>query len=782
VVSYHAVLDSIVVINKGSQLATKNLAYDAETGEVLVTRTNNEFNQPVYATSYPAWWAYSGMGLAYKNIDAVYTGVNFNDGRITNSGFDLSGLESGDELLIISGAGGGCSALLAPTGSLIWVYDINKNSTSLAATRNLIFLDAGGKPFNMTNVTCRVIRSGRRNMLDAKVATVTSMVNPLATGQLRFDTASRVVNVAATEYREKWQVDTDVIKRLKLVTTNCTPTEVPDSLGYLEKSINPYRKGLIGNFKPWNSKVFYERRREYDTTANTNIALNGFLANFKLYWDFNGSGSLVPDSNSTQWVYNNRLNRINARGLELETEDALGIATAAQYGYKKTQPIAIANNARSTEMVTENFEDYTYDEAINGNCTSCGGRSFDYTGAYLASADGAGFRPHTGRYAFGVNAGATASRKYPVQTTANSYSLGYRPDTLRSYVLSNPGGNILANNQATPNAWYLEPVFFQNNVGVRVAIGPNEPFVSNYAGQMVVSQYFQITQSGNCVMTLERAHSGISINASWIVSVEKMDTSTGSNQGTTIYRLSLDASNSTYDTTIFLCQGFYRVVGFTTIYGATPVRNGFSTFLYSLTSSTNNFSSTGYKNIAFQDICYYTAPIAGADAMLNPPFSIPAGKQMLFSGWVRENCGNAAGGIPCKDYTYTHNEVQLKFQGNSSNDVLLKPAGPIIDGWQRYEGVFTAPANATAMTMNFVNSGATPVYFDDIRLQPFNANVKSYVYDPINLRLVAEMDANNYATFYEYDEEGTLVRTKVETRQGIKTITETRSALQKIIQ
>jgi YD repeat-containing protein len=53
--------------------------------------------------------------------------------------------------------------------------------------------------------------------------------------------------------------------------------------------------------------------------------------------------------------------------------------------------------------------------------------------------------------------------------------------------------------------------------------------------------------------------------------------------------------------------------------------------------------------------------------------------------------------------------------------------------------------------------------------------MKSYVYDPVNLRLTAELDANNYATFYEYDDEGTLIRTKAETKQGVKTITETRS-------
>ena len=86
VINYYCVLDSVVVIVKGSQVSTKNLAYDAQTGEVLVTRTNNEFNKAVYNTYYPAYWAYGGMGLACENIDATYTGINFSDGRITNAG------------------------------------------------------------------------------------------------------------------------------------------------------------------------------------------------------------------------------------------------------------------------------------------------------------------------------------------------------------------------------------------------------------------------------------------------------------------------------------------------------------------------------------------------------------------------------------------------------------------------------------------------------------------------------------------------------------------------
>lgn len=55
--------------------------------------------------------------------------------------------------------------------------------------------------------------------------------------------------------------------------------------------------------------------------------------------------------------------------------------------------------------------------------------------------------------------------------------------------------------------------------------------------------------------------------------------------------------------------------------------------------------------------------------------------------------------------------------------------------------------------------------------------MKSFVYDPVNLRLMAELDENNYATFYEYDDDGTLIRVKKETERGVKTIKETRSSL-----
>jgi len=162
--------------------------------------------------------------------------------------------------------------------------------------------------------------------------------------------------------------------------------------------------------------------------------------------------------------------------------------------------------------------------------------------------------------------------------------------------------------------------------------------------------------------------------------------------------------------------------------------------------------------------------------MLNPVFSLSPGKKMLFSAWVKEDCGT-----PCFKTSYDSSLIRLQFPGSDSTDVLLYPSGNIIEGWQKIEGVFTVPEDATSANLILSNNSSKEIYFDDIRMQPFNANMKSYVYDPHTLKLSAELDENNYATFYEYDEEGQLVRVKKETSQGIKTINETRSAQQKAI-
>lgn len=150
-------------------------------------------------------------------------------------------------------------------------------------------------------------------------------------------------------------------------------------------------------------------------------------------------------------------------------------------------------------------------------------------------------------------------------------------------------------------------------------------------------------------------------------------------------------------------------------------------------------------------------------------FCPQAGKYVL-SGWVKENVSSST-------TSYIHSVIEVFVNGSEVE--TFTPKGAIIDGWQKIEGVFDIPSNGIHLDINLKNNytdGSTNVYFDDIRVHPFDGNMKSFVYDPVSQRLMAELDENNYATFYEYDQEGGLVRVKKETERGIQTIQETRSA------
>lgn len=146
-----------------------------------------------------------------------------------------------------------------------------------------------------------------------------------------------------------------------------------------------------------------------------------------------------------------------------------------------------------------------------------------------------------------------------------------------------------------------------------------------------------------------------------------------------------------------------------------------------------------------------------------------AGERYWLSAWVKEDQASQV-------LKYNGAHINLDFTGSGVN-VDFYPEGEIIDGWQRIVGSFTVPGNTTELDIKLVNGNASiDAFFDDIRIHPFNASMKSYVYDPETFWLTAELDDNNYATFYEYDKEGQLIRIKKETARGIMTIQESRSS------
>lgn len=153
------------------------------------------------------------------------------------------------------------------------------------------------------------------------------------------------------------------------------------------------------------------------------------------------------------------------------------------------------------------------------------------------------------------------------------------------------------------------------------------------------------------------------------------------------------------------------------------------------------------------------------------------GKKYVISAWVKEDES------PAKTFENAYLTLVFGFvndwQHEGEQRIVLGPfyaKGNIIDGWQRVEETFIVPKDVETISVRLNNQGDNDnVFFDDIRIYPFDGNMKSYVYDPQTKRLVAEMDQNNYATLYEYNDEGDMIRIKKETEKGIMTISESRS-------
>lgn len=171
--------------------------------------------------------------------------------------------------------------------------------------------------------------------------------------------------------------------------------------------------------------------------------------------------------------------------------------------------------------------------------------------------------------------------------------------------------------------------------------------------------------------------------------------------------------------------------------------------------------------------CVFVGPPPCVECL--PDFSPVPGKYLV-SGWVKLDNYNGL----TQSYAAPNGpriKVDYLNGGSVVSSQTLQPVGAIIDGWQKIDGLIDVPSNATDIKVNLQASSSVQSFFDDIRFHPFDASMLSYVYDTRTLRLVAELDERNYATFYEYDEEGKLTRIKKETEKGIMTIQENRESI-----
>lgn len=218
----------------------------------------------------------------------------------------------------------------------------------------------------------------------------------------------------------------------------------------------------------------------------------------------------------------------------------------------------------------------------------------------------------------------------------------------------------------------------------------------------------------------------------------------------------VDSIESVYNTYYNSGTGVLDIEGFTgALLGSATVEQ--MEFVSAVLSGMIDFSSP--DEMDFKPFCYPPCRCESQPDLIGE-------QEYLLSFWVRADA-----------YSPSYEDVGIRISTNLGLVLAFNPVfteNPTVDEWQLVSKVFVLPASFNQVNIEFINDyEAQSIFIDDIKVQPFHANGKCYVYDPFSLRLVAEFDENHFATFYNYDLEGKLTRIKKETAEGVFTVQET---------
>ncbi|MBL7807379.1 MAG: hypothetical protein JNN28_06185 [Saprospiraceae bacterium] len=708
----YGLLQSMTAFDLGSKVSTENLAWDSETGEVIVTKTYNEHDDPLYSVNFPAHWAYRGMQAAYKNLGAVFNGAIVNGFYYHSNATAL--FMPGDEVAITNGN-------YAKKG---WVKDVN-NANS---TGQIYIVDETGQPINTGTTACNieVIRSGYRNQQLSSVGSVTCRQLPFdATGKLDFQN-KQVLNASAVEYDERWQTWCGTKQLIN--SCDCTPNPVAAQFFTLLKS------QLVSLYF-----VLYPK------TAPLNI-----------------SGLPIPDLKTEidarcGAAYAGTNNFVFAS--ELVGNDLVCYFGKTLNG----QPtcwfscITIPNFApfTGTSKVILGFLDF------QPNKTDCNGNSFcfkvdtEFDDAVLCGASCIGlFHCYNNQQMArcGWQAPGDVVNPYRLNILGN-----FRPKRTWTFLtdrVQQPVSATALTNTRTDGYYTSFSTFWEPKPAV---------WVPRKTGWTWAAEVTRFNPTGNEVENRDA-----------------LDRYSAELNGYANTQVTAVANNARYRQIAF--EGF-EDYNFNTYACSRHFE-----FPITINDTTSQTSHTGKYSVQVQPTKVLSAkysirlpvcPPKGIITEKGPvPFKLyecdcigkfsPDPGKYLFSAWLKED-------QPIGTINYNTAEIEVKTGGQSFK---FKPSGQVIEGWQRVFGEFTVPSGATDIEI-LLAGNTIKTWFDDIRIQPFDASMKSFVYDERSLRFTYELDENNFFTHYEYDAEGRLELVKKETEKGWMTVQESKVSQKK---
>ena len=414
VVHRSAILTEQIAHDVGAVVSTKNMVWDAHNGQVLLTKTENEYNDSYYSFNYPAHWFYRGMDIASQNLGITGTitrTYNTQSMKLDQSDALSDYFYLGDELKLTVGE----------ESFRAWVAGID------STPENLWLMKEDGSFFNddcdETVFDFTIVRSGFRNQQTASMASVTSMKNPFSVNgddalnqDLSYETFRvtagqedniRIVNANAIQYSEAWAAQWEQ----GLPFTSDGHAAIFDNITYgsaqpyadvdkFEYGYNPYLYNVRGDWRAKRSYAHLTGRRSHET-GTSSPRFEGFFDAFSPFYALDDPGTNWR-WDDTNWTFASKVSKYSPFGAELENEDALGRYSAAQYGYNYNLPNAVASNTAYNQIGFDGFEDYDYISGQNNDDLHFGMYE-ELTGTEIVK-DVA----HTGRYSLLVDAGVVA--------------------------------------------------------------------------------------------------------------------------------------------------------------------------------------------------------------------------------------------------------------------------------------------------------------------------------------------------------------------------------------
>jgi hypothetical protein len=696
VIRRYGILQKTIAYEDGAHIITENLAYDGETGEVLLTKTQNEFEDPLYNFTYPAHWAYDGMGPAYKNSRAHFEQVKiWTDSIVMPNGLQPKNYFSPGDLV-------------AGTDSQFSMHVQKSNN-------HLFFIDLKGQRTNLhptTKYSLEIIRSGRKNMQTVPIGTVTCLHNPIVTsGGIRlvsFDVNSKVINAASAEFNDAWPGQCNYIGSTQCKASKLT-LDILDMANYYALNHKFHNLGR----DTFNGKGFYDTSRvlKHDmdsllhTTAIDSMSLTG---GNRYTWSFPGThvvgislyGSRGFSLDSVASVSNPTLSSVFA---EFNVTITLINGTKIN-GYFQLEGIS---NSLITCQTYCNLNPFTLVDPYQVGLAGLWRKEKDwlyldnrnYSTSIDIRLDGTygSFSPF---WQYGANHkwNATPNLNWTWASQVTNYSKSGKEieniDPLSRYSASVWGYNGTMPIAVAANSKYKD-----------IAYDGFEDY-NNFQNSCTQVNHWDFRQSANYHLDSLIKHTG------------KRSLRLGADSSTTAYRQ------------LFNCN----VIGTFVIYSDPAL--------------------------------YYVKPCDCIGL-----FSPDPGKYIV-SGWVKMDTSAYA-------RNYGGASIKVEMKGASHVVKTYSAKGPIVEGWQRIDSTFNVPVGDTSIAVTLNAAPGNTTWFDDLRIYPYNGNMKTYAYDERSLKLLGELDENNYATIYEYDEQGNLIRVKKETINGVVTIKESKTGLNK---